>query len=195
MRHLDSVIRQKRSTLPILRDNSTPSSKILARCHGSTKHEQQSTNNEGLDPLNLENGDLGQELTNSGAECKHGKSKADGGILEGNEVESAIGKDTPDEDVADDASREAVRMVVGEKGASTDPVESDKGPRKRKGKSGGVDEEGGAWVAEITDSEVEEVDDNQEEREPEVAASPKMNETEQEKVRGDVVGRNVAGSS
>lgn len=86
-------------------------------------------------------------------------------------------------------------VCVGKEGASTDPVERNKGPGKRKGKCGGVNEERGARVAEITDGEVEEVDDNQEEREPEVTAGPEVDETEQEKVGGDEMGRNVTSSS
>lgn len=164
--------------------------------------------------MNLENGDLGQELADSSAECQHRESKADGGILEGNEVESSIGEDAPDEDVADDAGCERVGVVVGEESACTDPVESDKGPRKREGKGRGVDEERGAWMAgmgvsrelsglgefgsknipEIADGQVEEVDHNQKERKPEVATGPQVDETEQEKVRGDVVRRNVSSS-
>lgn len=142
--------------------------------------------------MNLENGDLGQKLADSSAECQHRQSKADGGILEGNEVESSIGEDAPDEDVADDAGSERVGVVVGKEGACTDPVESDKGPRKREGKGRGVDEERGAWVAEIADGQVEEVDHNQKERKPEVATGPQVDETEQEKVGGDVVRRNVS---
>lgn len=97
----------------------------------------------------MEDGDLGQELANGSAESQDGKTQADAGILEGNEIESTVGEDTPDEDVADDASCEGAGVVVGKESASTDPVESDERPRKWERKRRGVDEKRGAWVAEI----------------------------------------------
>lgn len=85
-------------------------------------------------------------------------------------------------------------VVVEEQGASTNPVEGNEGPGKREGKSGGVDEDGRAWVAEVAKREVEEVDDDQEESDPEVAADPEVDKSEDEEVRCDEMGRNVAGS-
>lgn len=56
-----------------------------------------------------------------------------------------------------------------------------------------MDEPGCGAVSEVGKAQVEEVDDNQEFRKPEMSPHPEVDETEDEQIRGDVVSANVCG--
>jgi hypothetical protein len=62
------------------------------------------------------------------------------------------------------------------------------------GNNGDMDESGSSRVLEVLGREVEEVDDEQHLSEPEVAAAPEVDETEEEKVVEDEVRANIGGS-
>ena len=74
---------------------------------------------------------------------------------------------------------------------STNPVQGNEVPRQRSRNGADVDSARGGAVAEVCKAQVEEVDDEQQLGDPEVAAHPQVDEAEEEKVGCNVVGADV----
>jgi hypothetical protein len=70
---------------------------------------------------------------------------------------------------------------------SATPVQGYKVPCQRTAHDGNMDEFGRRTVLEVRSRQVEEIDDEQQFRKPEVAADPKMDESEDEEVVEDKV--------
>lgn len=121
---------------------------------------------------------------------KDGKGKSNGPILKGDKVETTIDQPCPDEDVGNDSSTN----VSGVDSNGTNPVQRNKVESKRAGKNGNVVHTVALGEAEIAKGQVEEVDNDQKQRPPEVAAGPEVHKAETEKVAEGVGGSQVDGS-
>jgi hypothetical protein len=122
-------------------------------------------------------------------ESQHAQRKPHRIILIRRQEENSIPEPAPDKHVRHDPSHEV--RAVERNGA--DPVQSDEVPGQRAGNRADVDGARGGAVAEVGEAEVEEVDDEQQLREPEVRAHPEVDEAEQQEIGGDVVGADVGG--
>lgn len=84
--------------------------------------------------------------------------------------------------------------MVAVNGDGTYPVQGGKIPGQRTTHRADVNEARCSAMAEIGSGKVEEVDDDEQLGEPEVAAHPEMHEAEEEEVVGDEVAADVCGS-
>jgi hypothetical protein len=122
--------------------------------------------------------------------AENAEVEAHGVILVGDKEEEAVAHDGPDHDVGHDSSRQRVCVDSGSANSEQEDVVECQGT----GNNGNVDESRGSRVLEVLGREVEEVDDEQHLSEPEVAAAPEVDETEEEKVVEDEVRANISGS-
>jgi hypothetical protein len=117
------LVCQQRCPFAVLADNVAPRERITAQeawhTHGQRQDKEDGTNREGEYPLKLENGKLGEELTDTSGcahislvrtigakarltESENRQGKAHGVILVCSQEEHAVGQDSPNEDIGDD---------------------------------------------------------------------------------------------
>lgn len=118
---------------------------------------------------------------------QHGQRKSNGIILIRSEEKQAVPCPSPDKHVGDNPSHEMRRVHS----HSADPVQRDEVPGQGTRNGADVDEARGGAVAEVGEAEIEEVDDEEEERQPVVRAHPQVDKAEEQQVGGDVVGADV----
>lgn len=78
-------------------------------------------------------------------------------------------------------------------GNRTHPIQGHKVPRQRPRNSTNMDQAWRSRVAEVRKAEIEEIDDDEQERKPEMTAHPEVHEAEEEEIGRDVVGADVGG--
>ncbi|KAJ8106087.1 hypothetical protein OPT61_g9774 [Boeremia exigua] len=110
-------------------------------------------------------------------------------VLVRRKEEHAVAQPAPDEHVRHNTAHEMGRV----ESHSADPVQGDEVPSQRARNRADVDGARGGRVAEVRKAQVEEVDDEQQLGEPEVAAHPQVDEAEEQQVGGDVVRADVCG--
>jgi len=116
-----------------------------ADCKG--EEEEDSANCESEDPLQLEDGILGEELADTGGESQNGKLKANCVVLERSKEESSITEDTPDEDISYDTRDQVLGVLV--HGNSTDPIKGHEIPGQWSADRADVNETGRGAVTEV----------------------------------------------
>ena len=82
---------------------------------------------------------------------------------------------------------------MGINSSSSAPVQRDKVERQRTADDGDMDETRRLRVTEISRREIEEIDDEQNFRDPEVASDPQHDEAEEHEIAGDEVRADVGG--
>lgn len=183
---------QQRLALGILADNGTTLEGVLANDTGKTDQHRQDKEDthdgESKDPL--EGNDVGEELRDTQGSGQDREVEAHGVVLVGNQEKEAVAEDGPDEDVCSDTSGEGVSVdCCGANSEQSHIVES-----QRAGDNGNVDEAGGGRVTEVGSRQVEEVDDEQKQCQPEVRADPEHDHSKEQQVAGDEVRAHIGSS-
>lgn len=154
------LVGKQRSTLAILLNDLAALEGITAEktrnADRQREDEQDTTDREGEDPLELKDRYLGEELAHSGRESKNRELKANGVVLECSEEEQAISQNAPDEDVRNNARDQILGMLVDSNSAN--PVKRDEVPGQRSANSSNVNETGGSAVAEVCQGQIGKVD-------------------------------------
>jgi len=134
--------------------------------NGHGDDEEQGANSESFDPLNGD--DDGEELGDTEGERENTKGESHDPVLEYEQVEATIDSPCPDEDVCDQSGSKMVAMHCG----STIPVESYEAPCQWSGNDSSMGKRCGLGITEVGNGELEEVDDDEQQSPPEVAAGP-----------------------
>lgn len=157
-------------------------------CNKDSHDKQESHDDEGEDPL--EGDDLAQELGDTNRGSEHTERESHGIVLVDGDEEQAIGKESPDENIAEDAGDQVVWVRNHQR---TIPVQSHKGPCQRDRADGRVDEARVCVVAEVQRRQVEEVEHQDDFSPVEVGLDEEQDEAEVEEVVHDEVASHAGG--
>lgn len=184
------IIAKQRITLRILLAAAVPD--ILAHPNGDRNAEgdnkKEGHDGKGKDPL--QGNGLGEELTDTNGSREYAQGKPHSVVLVSDDIEHAVGEDTPDQDIAEDTGHQGAGFVQPD---GTVPEDGNEGPGERAGDGGKVDELVICVVAEVEDGEVDEVEDEEQLSPAEQGADEKHDKAEVEEIVCNEVGGDRGG--
>jgi hypothetical protein len=204
------LIGEQRRPLAVFADNLSSRKGVTTEqsrnANRKTQNEEQTADRKRKNPLQLQDGQLAQELSHTSGctslakpnstkfpsrltECQDRQRKAHSVVLVRRQEEHSIPDPSPDEHIGNNAPNEMRRVERNR----ANPIQRDEVPRQRASDSSNMDRARRGTVAEVREAQVEEVDDQQQLGEPEVRPHPEVDEAEEQQVGGDVVRADVRG--